>query len=219
MIVRLTRRVTFASGHRYWIVAKSEEENRKLFGQWTSPYNHGHNYVLDVSVEGEVDERTGMVVNIKRIDDVLREYVVRPFDGRSLNDEVPHFREHAPSVENILLYVREVLSGKDVLPPEARLTGLRLEEMPTLYGELEDRDGWKMTLTRVYEFAAAHRLHSDQLSEAENWDLFGKCNNPAGHGHNYTGEHVDGWAAVLQPDGWTSARADELRRRIQAAPR
>ena len=41
----------------------------------------------------------------------------------------------------------------------------------------------------------------------------------AGHGHNYTGEHVDGWAAVLQPDGWTPARADELRRRIRAAPR
>lgn len=199
----MTRRVAFSSGHRYWIVAKSDAENQALFGQWASLYNHGHNYVLDVSVEGQVDGRTGMVVNIKRIDDVLREYIVRPFDGKSLNDEVPHFREHAPSVENILTYVRDVLT-QGTLPPECTLTGLRLEEMPTLYGELEDRDGWKMTLTRTYEFAASHRLHSDQLSAEENIELFGKCNNPAGHGHNYVLEvTVEG-----QPDPQTGMLVD-----------
>ncbi len=202
--VRLTRRVTFSSGHRYWVVAKSEEENRTLFGQWASPYNHGHNYVLDVTVDGVVEPTTGMVVNIKRIDDVLRDKLVGPFDGKSLNDEVAHFREHAPSVENILLYIRQVLSEPGVLPPEARLTALRLEEMPTLYGELEDRDGWKMTLTRVYEFAASHRLHSELLSAEENIELFGKCNNPAGHGHNYLLEvTVEG-----QPDEATGMMVD-----------
>jgi 6-pyruvoyltetrahydropterin/6-carboxytetrahydropterin synthase len=68
------------------------------------------------------------------------------------------------------------------LPDEAQLDELRLEETPTLFG------GWKaniVTLTRSYEFAAAHRLHSANLSEAQNLEIYGKCNNAAGHGHNY----------------------------------
>ena len=94
--VRMTRRVTFSSGHRYWLTHLTPEENHAVFGPWASPYNHGHNYVLDVTVEGSVDANTGMVVNIKRIDDVLRERIVKKFDQKSINDEVAHFRERAP---------------------------------------------------------------------------------------------------------------------------
>ena len=183
MKVRITRRVAFSSGHRYWLTSKSDEENRDLFGRWASKFNHGHNYVLDVTVEGEVDPRTGMVVNIKRIDDVLQEKIVQAFDQKSLNDEVDYFAKWAPSVENILTYVQELLSAPGTLPGECALVALKLEEMPTFYGELEL--GGKMSLTRVYEFAASHRLHSPALSDEENLELFGKCNNPAGHGHNY----------------------------------
>lgn len=179
--VRLTRRVTFSSGHRYWIPALSEPENRELFGQWASPYNHGHNYILDVTTEGIVDERTGMVVNIKRIDDVLKDDIVAQFDGKSINDEIVHFQSRASSLENLLLYIRSQLVN---LPQEARLVGLRLEEMPTLWAAL-DLEEDKMTLTRTFEFAASHRLHGEHLSHEENIELFGKCNNPAGHGHNY----------------------------------
>jgi 6-pyruvoyltetrahydropterin/6-carboxytetrahydropterin synthase len=181
-LVRLTRRVTFSSGHRYWIPAMTEDENRELFGNWASPYNHGHNYVLDVTTEGIVDEPTGMVINIKTIDDILRRTIVSQFDGRSINDEVPHFRTAAASLENLILYIKEQLS---VLPPEAKLVGLRLEEMPTLWAATEYESNWTMTLTRTYEFAASHRLFSPVLSELENVELFGKCSNPAGHGHNY----------------------------------
>lgn len=63
---------------------------------------------------------------------------------------------------------------------------MRLEETPVLAGEWTMTDaGEKLTLSRTYEFAAAHRLHDPALTEQENLDLFGKCNNPAGHGHNY----------------------------------
>ncbi|MBX3118714.1 MAG: 6-carboxytetrahydropterin synthase [Fimbriimonadaceae bacterium] len=181
--VKLCRKVVFSSGHRYWFNHLSEEENRKLFGKWASPYNHGHNYTLFVSVEGKVQHETGMVVNIKRIDDVLKERVVRQFDQKSINDEIPHFAKISSSLENLLLYFRELLSE---MPDGARLTGLKLVELPTLWAELnKEKEGWKMTLTRTYEFAASHRLHVPQMSEAENIELFGKCNNAAGHGHNY----------------------------------
>jgi len=184
--VRMTRRVGFSSGHRYWIPALSEQANLDLFGHWASPYNHGHNYVLDVQVEGLVDFKTGMVVNIKRIDDVLRSAIVRQFDGKSLNDQVSYFHDRSTSLENLVVYVADCLAGDNVLPSEVRLTALRLEEMPTLFVELDlDRKPSLMTLTRTYEFAASHRLDSPHISQAENLELFGKCNNAAGHGHNY----------------------------------
>lgn len=181
--VRLTRRVGFSSGHRYWIPDLSEKENRARFGQWASPFNHGHNYVLEVTVEGILDPQHAMVVNIKRIDDALKEQIVAEFDGRSINDEVLWFRSRSSSLENLMTYIAGRLLEPGALPPEAELVGLRLEEMPTLWGE------WKrdqsMTLTRTYEFAASHRLHVPMMSDEENLALFGKCNNPAGHGHNY----------------------------------
>jgi 6-pyruvoyltetrahydropterin/6-carboxytetrahydropterin synthase len=197
MRVRMTRRVGFSSGHRYWNPGLSADENRDLFGSWASPFSHGHNYFLEVTVDGEVDRSTGMLVNIKRLDDLLKQRIVSNFDGKSINDEIPAFHHRAPSVENLLEYIKTSLvrdpdgdriaisstAGGD-FTQEIRLTTLRLEETPLFFGELAVSDN-AMTLTRIYEFAASHRLHSPDLSESENLALFGKCNNPAGHGHNY----------------------------------
>lgn len=192
-MVRLSRRVAFCAGHRYWFADLSEEENFRLFGDWASPYNHGHNYALWVTTEGVVDPETGMVVNIKRIDDLLQERIVTQFDAKSVNDEIPWFARRSPSLENLALYMRQELAA---LPPEARLVALRLEETDTLWTELERTkdDDWTMTLTRSYEFAASHRLHAPALTAERNLELYGKCNNPAGHGHNYVLEvTVEGW--------------------------
>lgn len=181
-LVKLIRRVSFSSGHRYWLADKAPEDNRRLFGKFASPFNHGHNYVLDVTCEGPVDAKTGMVVNIKDIDDVLQNEVVGKLDGKSLNDEIDAFRTTPPTLENILLFFRSSLERQ--IPGGARLTELRLEEMPTLWANLSLPDN-AMTLTRSYEFAASHRLHSPHLDDAKNVELYGKCNNPSGHGHNY----------------------------------
>jgi 6-pyruvoyltetrahydropterin/6-carboxytetrahydropterin synthase len=70
--------------------------------------------------------------------------------------------------------------------PGAELEKLRLDETELLYAEAANDDGgWKLTLTRAYEFAASHRLYNEALPEAANWNLYGKCANPGGHGHNY----------------------------------
>ncbi|MCH7945614.1 MAG: 6-carboxytetrahydropterin synthase [Armatimonadetes bacterium] len=179
--VDLTRRVSFSSGHRFWFEALSAEENRALFGKWASPYNHGHNYVLDVTARGTVDPRTAMVVNIKLIDDVLQERVVRRFGQKSINDEVEGFSDSTPCLENLLLYFRDELCD---LPGGVELIAIRLEELPDFYGEWT-KEGDQVTITRSYEFAASHRLHNESLSDEENARIFGKCNNPNGHGHNY----------------------------------
>lgn len=177
----MARRVTFSAGHRYWRSELSPDQNRELFGAWASPFNHGHNYVLWVTVEGRVDPVNGMVVNIKRIDDVLQERVVSAYDQKSLNDEVAAFADRPPSLENMLRVLADDLGD---VHPAVRLTHLRVEETPLLFGEL-DLTTDMLTLTRVYEFAASHRLNAPTLSPEENVALYGKCNNPMGHGHNY----------------------------------
>ena len=183
-IVTLTRKVSFSSGHRYWRDSWSDSENRHRFGKYASRFNHGHNYVLWVSTCGSVDADTGMVVNIKDIDAVLQQRIVAQFDQRSINDEIPFFGETVPSLENLLQYFRSELSD---LPVGVTLVALKLEETPLIYGEwIKEND--LTTLTRVYEFAASHRLHVPTMTEGQNWELFGKCNNAAGHGHNYVVE-------------------------------
>lgn len=201
-VVRLTRVVSFSSGHRYWLANRSDEENQQLFGRWASPFNHGHNYVLSVTTTGQVDPATGMVVNIKVIDDILRQVVVDRFDQKSINDQVDGFQVQSPSVENLLLYIRSLL---ECAPLPVKLVGLKLEETPLLYGEWDARMPERtLTITRLYEFAAAHRLHSQALGTADNVALFGKCNNLAGHGHNYVLEVTVGG----EPDADTGMIVD-----------
>jgi len=199
--LRMARRVPFSAGHRYWLECKTPEQNRTLFGPWASRFNHGHNYVLDVLVAGEVDASTGMIVNIKAVDDVLKAGILKDFHLKSLNDEVPEFQDRTPTLENLLLVIQARLND---LPPESRHVGSCLEEMPTLYAELEIEPTPTMTLTRIYEFAASHRLHSPSLSDDKNLELFGKCNNANGHGHNYVLEvTVSG-----EPDSTTGMMVD-----------
>jgi 6-pyruvoyltetrahydropterin/6-carboxytetrahydropterin synthase len=179
--MKMTRKVTFSSGHRYWFEHLRPEENKALFGEWASPFNHGHNYILDVEVKGTVDPVTGMVVNIKDVDAVLKRQLLPRFANRSINDEIEYFRTNASCLENLLDYLWQEINAIG-LPPQATLTHLKLEEMPLLYGEF---DGMKTTITRIYEFAASHRLDAPLLTHDENIGLYAKCNNPNGHGHNY----------------------------------
>ncbi len=179
--IALVRRVYFSSGHRYWSAGLGPDENRARFGPWASPYNHGHNYVLDVAISGSIDPSHGMVINIKTLDDILQERIVRDFDQKSLNDEVAEFQSRPPTTENLLLVIADRLRD---LPPGVRLDRLDLQENHLLSASYNLTMN-ALALTRTYEFAASHRLHAPSLGEQANLELFGKCNNPNGHGHNY----------------------------------
>jgi 6-pyruvoyltetrahydropterin/6-carboxytetrahydropterin synthase len=122
-----TRRFTFSAGHRYWVERWSAEENARVFGRLTVP--HGHGYTLDVTVSGEIDERTGMVIDLGELKRVVNETVVERFDHADLNAD-PLFRDRVPTTENIAIAVWELLAPK--LGPD-RLARVRVWEDPTLY--------------------------------------------------------------------------------------
>ena len=192
MIVKLTRRAVFSAGHSYYLPSLSETENEALFGKNISVEGHGHNYTIEVTVAGEVDEQTGIVVNITDIDKALKSNVISVLDGTFLNRQIPFFKERAPTTENIVRFASESLTNK--LPEKAKLVAVRVAESDTLWAKSEwpmSSEGTDKTamsdiqLTRKYDFSAAHRLHSNKLSQEENLALFGKCNHPNFHGHNY----------------------------------
>jgi 6-pyruvoyltetrahydropterin/6-carboxytetrahydropterin synthase len=121
--LQLTRRVRFCAAHRYHRPEWSDERNRAVFGPCSNPHGHGHNYLLEVTVEGAVDPLTGFCVNLGALDAVLREEVVERLDHQHLNHAVPEFAPGGlvPTTENILL-----LLWARVAP---RLQGARLVRM------------------------------------------------------------------------------------------
>jgi 6-pyruvoyltetrahydropterin/6-carboxytetrahydropterin synthase len=185
MIVYLMRMAGFSAAHNYFLSGVSDEENRHRFGKWAAREPHGHNYQIQVTIAGEVDERTGMVVNITEINQILKDNVLDNLDGRFVNREVDFFVSNAPTVENIARYVWN--SVEPSLPVGSSLRRVKIWEMETIWSELVKEPDNQMvtTLTRAYDFSASHRLHSHRLSNDENLLIFGKCNNPNGHGHNY----------------------------------
>jgi 6-pyruvoyltetrahydropterin/6-carboxytetrahydropterin synthase len=134
--VHITRVVGFSAAHRYHSDALSEEENRRVFGKCNRPHGHGHNYRLEVTVGGEVDPVTGMVMNLADLDRLLKEQVVEPLDHSFLNHDVEHFANVVPTSENIALWLRERLRpALDELG--VRLECLRLYESDDLYAEVD----------------------------------------------------------------------------------
>jgi 6-pyruvoyltetrahydropterin/6-carboxytetrahydropterin synthase len=182
----LTRLVEFEASHRYWNPEFSESENHRIFGKCVSPYGHGHNYVLRVTLSGQVDHRTGMVINIKELDRILKE-VSTEFDHKFINLDHPAFSIRIPTTENLAAYIRDRIEEKLLLQNGSYLLSrVTLYEEPTLYADVFGGEGRNMaSLTKTFGFSAAHRLHSPALSEEENQAVFGKCNNLHGHGHNY----------------------------------
>ena len=181
--VLISRRVAFEAAHSYWLSGLSEEENRRLFGAAASPHGHGHNYLCEAAVAGEVDAATGVVLNIVDLDRRLRA-VTGTLDHRFINREHPQFLRRAPTCENLAAYVwSELWPAVD----GAALRRVRLQESRSLWATREQiGDAVMTTLTRRYGFSAAHRLHSSSLSDDENQEFFGKCTRPYGHGHDYT---------------------------------
>lgn len=182
-MVTATRRFEFSAAHRYWRPEWSAEENERVFGKCTSPYGHGHNYTLEVTIGGTLDQATGMVMNMVDLKAIVNE-VLNEFDHKHLNEDTPYFRDVIPTTENIVRVLWRLIAPK--LPASAHLVHLRLYEMSDLWADYDGSD--EATFSRSYVFSAAHRLHAPSLSDAENLAIYGKCNNPNGHGHNYTVE-------------------------------
>jgi 6-pyruvoyltetrahydropterin/6-carboxytetrahydropterin synthase len=123
----VARRVHFNAAHRLHNPARPEAWNRETFGPCNNPNFHGHNYELDVFVEGDIDPETGYVLDVGILKRVIEDHVTRHLDHRNLNLDVPWFRDRIPSAENIAVYCWEQLAPR---MPRGRLARIRLWETP-----------------------------------------------------------------------------------------
>jgi 6-pyruvoyltetrahydropterin/6-carboxytetrahydropterin synthase len=132
-VVRLTRSVDFSSSLHYARAGLSPEENRRRFGPEARP--HGHNYRLEVTVRGEPDPVTGMVIDLKELKAILEREVMARFDHRDLNADTPHFEKDPPTPENFARVLYELLRG--ALPP-GMLDRVRLRQGPDLWVDVTE---------------------------------------------------------------------------------
>jgi 6-pyruvoyltetrahydropterin/6-carboxytetrahydropterin synthase len=111
-LVYLTRKCEFSAAHYYHNPEFSPEENQRIFGKCNNPHGHGHNYTLEVTVKGKVDPRSGFVVDLKQLKEVLNREVLDALDHRHLNLEVPEFRDRIPTTENLAIAIWQRLQPK-----------------------------------------------------------------------------------------------------------
>ncbi len=110
--VYLTRRATFCAGHRLHSAALSDDENRNIFGKCNHVNGHGHNYELHVTLYGDVNPKTGMVMNLTDLDRLISEAVIARVDHKNLNMDVPEFQALVPTAENIAIVFWNLLKEK-----------------------------------------------------------------------------------------------------------
>jgi 6-pyruvoyltetrahydropterin/6-carboxytetrahydropterin synthase len=120
----LGRRYRFAASHRLHSPQLSAEENWRVFGKCNNPHGHGHNYVLEVSLSGDVDPATGMIANLSDLDAFVDRQVLAEFDHKSLNEDVAAFRDQVPTTENLCIEIFRRLKTF----PHAKLERIRVEE-------------------------------------------------------------------------------------------
>jgi 6-pyruvoyltetrahydropterin/6-carboxytetrahydropterin synthase len=168
--------IDFSAARRTYSPHLSDEENVRFFGQAASPSGHGHNYNLRVNLTGEIDRQTGLIISSQKLADVISR-LHSQLDHRNLNQDVPGLKGLPITTEILARFVWQQLE-KD-LP----LQRVRLQENTDFFIEYSGENRFQISLAK--SFNAAHRLHSLLLSEQENQKLYGKCNNPQGHGHQY----------------------------------
>jgi 6-pyruvoyltetrahydropterin/6-carboxytetrahydropterin synthase len=173
----INRRAQFSASHRYWLPELSEAENQAKFGPCSRAPGHGHNYVLYVSMLGELDEY-GMVLNLSDVKQVIKREVTSQLDFAYLNDVWPEFQATLPTTEQMARVLWQRLS------PHLPITKIQLFEHPELWADYTGND-MEAYLTISTHFSAAHRLALPTLSFDENVEIYGKCARPHGHGHNY----------------------------------
>jgi 6-pyruvoyltetrahydropterin/6-carboxytetrahydropterin synthase len=162
--VLLTKRIEFAAAHRYVKAEWDEAKNRAVFGPCYNPPAHGHNYMVEVTVAGEVDPKTGMVVNLFDLKRILL-HVLEEFDHKNLNLDMPYFEGRIPTSENIACVLWTKLNAQKSI---GTLHAIRLYEDEDLYADVTAAAGLDVaSVTRRYSFTAAQ-----DGGPGPQWDCF-----------------------------------------------
>jgi 6-pyruvoyltetrahydropterin/6-carboxytetrahydropterin synthase len=139
LVMSVTRKAEFSASHICRIGSLSDRENREIFGEEANPNGHGHNYVLEVTVAGDPDPVTGMVMDLKYLKDILEQEVVEPMDHRFLNYEVKPFDRVIPTTENVAREIWRRLEPR-LSNQDRSLARVRLFENPDLYVDVVRED-------------------------------------------------------------------------------
>jgi 6-pyruvoyltetrahydropterin/6-carboxytetrahydropterin synthase len=131
-MIYLTRKAEFAASHYYHNPEMSPEENARVFGKCANLNGHGHNYVLEVTVKGDIDPQTGFLVDLKELKDIMNREVLDAMDHRHLNKEVPEFAKLIPTTENLAISIWQRLEPALKV---AKLHRVRVYEAPDLFAD------------------------------------------------------------------------------------
>ena len=112
MKVTVSRKAHFNAAHRLFVENWSDEKNKNLFGKCSNPNFHGHNYDLIVDVTGDVDQVTGVVIDLKELKDIIKNEVEEVLDHKNLNLDVLYFKKVIPTAENICIFIWNILRDK-----------------------------------------------------------------------------------------------------------
>ena len=162
--VLLTKRIEFAAAHRYHKPEWDEAKNRAVFGRCYNPPAHGHNYLLEVTVSGDVDPKTGMVINLFDLKRVLLA-VLEEFDHKNLNLDMPYFKDRIPTSENLarVLWMK-LVEHHDI----GELHAIRLYEDEDLYADVTEAGGLdSASITKRYSFSTVQ-----EGNQGRQWDCF-----------------------------------------------
>lgn len=133
-MVYLTRRERFSSAHRLFNPNLSDDENYDMYGKCANPNWHGHNYELFVTIKGEVQKDTGVVVNLKVLSSLIKEKIIDKLDHKNLNIEVDFLKDTIVSTENILIAIWDELAP-DINKTKAKLHHIKLVETENNFAE------------------------------------------------------------------------------------
>ena len=130
-MIYLTKQYKFCAAHRYWNESWTDDKNLEVFGEDVKI--HGHNYILSITLKGQINPGSGFIADIKELNDVINKYVIDKFDHSQIEKDIDWFKENQPSTENMVLYIWNSINDK--IPSNAILHCVKLRETPTIYSE------------------------------------------------------------------------------------
>jgi len=150
----LTVQTHFAAAHRLAREDLPQTENEKIFGKCARPNGHGHNYIVDITVKGKINPRTGMICDLSALNSLINDLIVEPFDHTFLNKDIPYFADCVPTAENIALHISDKLTSP-IKAIGANLHKIRLQESPNNAAEV---------YAKVHESNSGKKDSIDQIS-------------------------------------------------------
>lgn len=133
----ITKQYKFCAAHKYFNPKWDDDKNYSVFGDDVKI--HGHNYKLDITIGGPINEDSGFIIDIMKLNNIIEEFVIKELDHSQIEKDVHWFKDKQPSTENIVVYIWEQIANK--IPNPAYLHSIKLRETPTIYTEYYGPEG------------------------------------------------------------------------------